>query len=122
LYGRYLPDSAASELIHHVHIFPDLLASQSFADLYQKFLKIVRKLSRNTTWFDHKCAEEIESEINGTYTLPPAPDIPKAAPEPTPPESPIPSFTQIVAESQNRMIYRLREHLSPEAQKYLSGN
>ena len=73
LYAGHFSDAAASEVIEHVHRFPASLESQTFADLYQKFLKTACKLSRNTTWFDLNFAREIESEINGTYALPPAP-------------------------------------------------
>src|ERR1700728_617346 len=60
LYGNYHPDAAASEVIEHVHRFPNLLDSHTFSDLYQRFLTLVRKLSRNE-WFDPNFAEEIEA-------------------------------------------------------------
>jgi hypothetical protein len=119
LYGRYFADGAASEIIEHIHRFPGLLASQSFVDLYQQFLKIVRKLSRNTTWFDPNFAKQIESELDGTYELPSAQQIPKA-PEPTEPEPPVLNFDEIVEQGRVQLLDRLG--LSPEAQRYLNGN
>jgi len=82
--GHYIVDAAASELIGYTHRFPKILESHTFANLYQNFLKTVHKLSRNS-WFDPKFAQEIQAELDGTYTLPPAPQIPRA-PEPTSPE------------------------------------
>jgi hypothetical protein len=122
LYGSVFPDAAASDLIQHVHRFPNLLESVSFCDLYQTFLKLVHKLSRND-WFDQDFAKDIEAEINGTYSLPPEPQIPKA-PEPALaiPEPPkLPTDQQVLAEGRARLLESLQGQLSPDARQYLYG-
>jgi hypothetical protein len=125
LYGRYFVDGAASEIIEHIHRFPNLLESPTLTALYQKFLKTVRKLSRNS-WFDPNFAKQIESEFDGTYELPGAPDIPKV-PTPAEPQPGVLNFAakqiESVSElSRARLLDRLKENLSPEQQHYLDGN
>jgi hypothetical protein len=129
LYGNYHPDAAASEIIQHVHRFPNLLDSQSFKDLYQRFLTLVRKLSRNE-WFDPSFAKEIESEIDGTYKLRPKVEIPtppEPAPVPALPQPPMPTDKEILERGRIRLWEQIQDQihnpmLSPEARNVLYGN
>jgi hypothetical protein len=118
LYGRYFPDGV--DVIPHIHRFPNLLESPTLTALYRQFLKVVRKLSRNS-WFDPQFAQEIQAEINGTYELPPTPNIPKV-PTPAEPQPGVLSFAQILEEGRVRLLERLQDNLPPEAQRYLNGN
>jgi hypothetical protein len=129
LYGNFFPDAAASEIIQHVHRYPRLLESPTFKDLYQRFLALVRKLSRSE-WFDPEFTKDIEAELSGTYTLPPKPEIP-IAPEPAPvpalPQPPMPSDREILERGRIRLLEQIQAQvdnpqLSPEARNFLYGH
>ena len=123
LYGSFYPDAAGAELIEHFHRFPNLAESQTFKDLYQRFLTLIHRLSRNE-WFDPNFAKDIEAEINGTYTLRPKLAIPQPTPEPAPapPQPRLPTDQEILEQGRIRLLEQLQPHLPPEARNYLNGN
>jgi hypothetical protein len=122
LVGGYFPEAVGAGLVEHVHRYPGVLESPLFKKLYDTLLReILRWSKRNRASVTPELIADIQSEISGSYTLPPAPQILKA-PEPAPPEPTSPSFTQAVEQSQIRMLERLQGNLSPEAQSYLNGN
>ena len=70
LVGGWFPDATASEAIKHVHRFPSLLGSSTFADLYWKFLHTVVKWSKeNEQYVTPEFIQEVEAEIAGPYVL-----------------------------------------------------
>src|SRR5467141_4885851 len=75
LVGGWFPDAAASEAIEHVHRFPSLLQSTTFADLYSKFLQAVVKWSKKHEHYSTpEFIQEVKAEIAGTYVLRPLPE------------------------------------------------
>ena len=83
LVGGYFPDAMASEAIEHVHRFPHLLNSVTFATLYDKFLQAVVKWSKKADdYATPEFVQDVKAELAGTYVLPRLPEIPKPEPEP----------------------------------------
>jgi hypothetical protein len=86
LIGGYFPDAAWSTAIEHVHRFPSLLQSATFADLYHKFLAQVTKWNNQThgAYSAPEFVADLKSEIAGTYVLPTS-----TLPEPHKPPAPV---------------------------------
>jgi hypothetical protein len=90
LIGGVFPDAAWVETIHHVHRFPGILKSTTFADLYQKFLADMLKWNRtHGAYTSPEFVGILEQEVAGTYSLPGVPEphqppLPVAVPETTP--------------------------------------
>src|SRR6267378_1647317 len=123
LVGGWFPDAAASEAIEHVHRFPSLLQSTTFADLYNKFLQAVVKWSKkNEHYSTPEFIQEVQAEIAGEYVLPPLPELPK--PEPKPEAPPVPSDAEILERGRMQLSNQLSvqdPNLSSDARRYLDG-
>ncbi len=127
LVGGWFPDAAASEAIEHVHRFPSLLQSTTFAALYNRFLQAVVKWSKKHEHYSTpEFIQEVEAEIGGTYVLPPLPELQK--PEPMPEASVIPSDAEMLEQGRIRLLNQLQPqfrvqdpNISPQARQYLDG-
>jgi hypothetical protein len=119
LVGGYFPDALGSEIVEYVHRYPDILGSPTFKSLYESVLReIVRWSKKNTDYITPELIADVEAEIDGIYTLPPAPQIPKA---PAPAPEPVLNFDELLEQGRVQLLDRLGL-LSPEAQRYLNGN
>jgi len=123
LVGGWFPDAAASEAIEHVHRFPSLLQSTTFADLYNKFLQAVVKWSKkNEQCSTPEFIQEVQAEIAGEYVLPQLLELPKAEPKPEAP--PVPSDAETLKRGRIQLLNQLSvqdPNLSPDARRYLDG-
>src|SRR6267378_4187660 len=123
LVGGWFPDAAASEAIEHVHRFPSLLQSTTFADLYSKFLQAVVKWSKkNEQCSTPEFIQEVQAEIAGEYVLPQLLELPKAEPKPEAP--PVPSDAETLKRGRIQLLNQLSvqdPNLSPDARRYLDG-
>src|SRR6266436_3265302 len=124
LVGDWFPDAAASEAIEHVHRFPSLLQSRTFADLYSKFLQAVVKWSKKHEHYSTpEFIQELKAEIAGTYVLPPTPELPKAEPNKIH-ETPVPRYAETLERGRIQLLKQLSvqdPNLSPDARRFLDG-
>jgi hypothetical protein len=122
----WFPDSAASETIEHVHRFPQILQSTTFSDLYARFLNQVAKWTKkNEQYASPEFVQDIKAEIDGKYVIRPLLEL---KPEPPKiPESPVPSFAEILEQGRIRLLTELEKirvqdpNVSQEACRYLDG-
>jgi hypothetical protein len=123
--GGWFPDAAASEAIEHVHRFPSLLQSTTFADLYRNFLHAVVKWSKQHEHYSTpEFIQEVQAEIGGTYVLPPLPELPKAEPKKIQEAPSVPSDPEILERGRMQLSNQLSvqdPNLSPDARRFLDG-
>jgi len=118
--GAYFPD-ALGTIVYDAHRY-DLEASPTFSGAYRELLKILdKKYGHEQT----KDTRAIKAELDGTYALPPEPEIPRA-PEPPAPEPPkLPTDAEvratILARSRIELLESLQDQLSLDARQYLFG-
>jgi hypothetical protein len=69
--GGKFPDAAASNAIEHIHRFPNILQSKTFAQMYWTFLELVHKWSRvkkNEQYADVDFMRDINAELSRQET------------------------------------------------------
>jgi hypothetical protein len=116
--GAYFGDALGELIVGDTHR-NGLERSQTFSAAYRELLKILDKEYGHE---NSKDALAIKAELNGTYSLPPEPEPPKA-PEPPAPEPPkVPTGQQVLAEGRARLLESLQHQLPVDARKYLYGN
>ena len=112
LVGGYFPDAMASEAIAHVHRFPGLLQSTTFAAQYSKFLQEVVEWSRKTrSYSTPEFIQDVKAELAGEYVLKfsEAKLQPKMEPlTETKPEPPVPSDEEIRERGRAQLLNQLR--------------
>ncbi len=102
------PDAAWAVSIKHIHEFPAILGSATFAALYKKFLDRATKWSRtNYAYVSADLLDILNQENAGTYQPPAVPEVHKPPP---------PIESRPIAPGVN-----LWTGVSSEAMKYLNG-
>jgi hypothetical protein len=126
LVGGSFPDAAWSIAIEHVHRFPAILKSTTFADLYQKFLGQVLKWNNQThaAYSAPELVEVLKAEIAGTYVLPTlAPPEPQVPPAPIEPPANAPGDDEIRELGRVQLLSQLGldSNIPQDARRYLEG-
>jgi hypothetical protein len=124
LVGGYHADAAASMAIESVHRYPMLLESATFAELYQKFLKLIAQWNNKTkgVYSDPRFVRELDRELDGTYVLEtPTAGLPSEYPAPAPVEVPTPAPSAQILPVVQRAAQPIDSMIPREAQRYLDG-
>jgi hypothetical protein len=118
LIGGVFPDAAAAVSIEHVHRFPTILKSTTFAGVYRSFLSQVQKWSQtHGAWSNPEFVDILNREIAGTYVLP-TPVVSEPHQPPTPAVAPEKTPSDEIRVGGEQL---LELNLSPDARRYLSG-